>query len=37
MKANEIRAKHPGGIVVKNVPANEETWVWSLGYEDPLE
>ena len=37
MKTNEIRAKHPGGIVVKNVSVNEETWVRSLGCEDPLE
>ena len=27
----------PGGSVVKNPPANAETWVWSLGQEDPLE
>ena len=23
--------------LVKNVPAKQETWVWSLGWEDPLE
>ena len=23
--------------VVKNLPAMQETWVWSLGWEDPLE
>ena len=31
---------HPGGSVVKNLPAvqeMQETWVWSLGQEDPLE
>ena len=27
----------PGGSVVKNPPAMQETWVWSLGGEDPLE
>ena len=28
---------HPGGIVVKNLPAVQETQVQSLGWEDPLE
>ena len=27
----------PGGSVVKNLPAMWETWVRSLGWEDPLE
>ena len=27
----------PGGSVVKNLPAVQETWVRSLGREDPLE
>ena len=27
----------PGGLAVKNLPAKQETWVWSLGWEDPLE
>ena len=27
----------PGGSVVKNLPAMQETWVRSLGLEDPLE
>jgi len=27
----------PGGTVVKNLPAMWETWVRSLGQEDPLE
>ena len=27
----------PSGSVIKNLPANEETWVWSLDQEDPLE
>ena len=27
----------PGGSVVKNLPAMQETWVLSLGWEDPLE
>ena len=25
----------PGGV--KNMPAMQETWVWTLGWEDPLE
>ena len=27
----------PGGSVVKNLPVMQETWVQSLGWEDPLE
>ena len=27
----------PSGSVVKNLPANQETWIWPLGQEDPLE
>ena len=27
----------PGGAVVKNPAAKQETWVWFLGQEDPLE
>ena len=27
----------PGGSVVKNLPAVQETWVQSLSWEDPLE
>ena len=27
----------PGGSAVKNPPAMQETWVWFLGQEDPLE
>ena len=27
----------PGGSVIKNLPAIQETQVWSLGQEDPLE
>ena len=27
----------PGGSAVKNLPAMQETWVQSLGQEDPLE
>ena len=27
----------PGGSVVKNPPAKQETWVRSRGWEDPLE
>ena len=26
----------PGGSVEKNQPAKQETWVWSLGQEEPL-
>ena len=29
--------RFPGGSVVKNLPAMQETWVWSLGQEDSLE
>ena len=24
----------PGGLVVKNLPVMQETWVWALGWED---
>ena len=27
----------PGGSVEKNPPVMKETWVWSLGQDDPLE
>ena len=27
----------PGGQMVKNLPAVQKTWVWCLGWEDPLE
>ena len=27
----------PNGSVVRSLPAMQETWVWSLGQEDPLE
>ena len=27
----------PGGSMVKSLPATQETWVWSLTWEDPLE
>ena len=27
----------PVAQIVKNLPAMQETWVWSLGWEDPLE
>ena len=26
----------PGGLVVKNPPAMQETWVWSLGQEEEM-
>ena len=31
-----ISTRCPGGSVVKNPPAMWETWVQSLGWEDPL-
>ena len=33
---NDLRG-FPGGSAVKNRPAMQETWVQSLGWEDPLE
>ena len=27
----------PGSLAAKNLPVKPETWVWSLGREDPLE
>ena len=30
-------AGFPGGVVVKNPPAMQDTRVWSLGQEDPLD
>ena len=27
----------PNGSAVQNLPAIQETWMWSLGQEDPLE
>ena len=27
----------PGGSVLKNLPAMQETWIWSLSGKDPLE
>ena len=41
--ANEITTPYtvlrgfPGGSVVKNLPVMQETWIQSLGQEDPLE
>ena len=32
-----LSAGFPCGSVVKNLPAMQETWVQSLGWEDPLE
>ena len=32
-----MEAGFPGDSVVKNLPAMQETWVQSLGWEDPLE
>ena len=31
------QSSFPGGLSVKNLPAMQETWVQSLGREDPLE
>ena len=36
-KAIQKTSNHPGGSVVKNLPAMPETWVRPLGQEDPLE
>ena len=36
-KPHQIYLGFPGGSVVKNLPAKQETWVQSLGWEDPLE
>ena len=33
----QLQAGSPGGSAVKNLPAMQETWVLSLGWEDPLE
>ena len=35
--ADNLFMGFPGGSVVKNPPAMWETWVRSLGWEDPLE
>ena len=32
-----IQKDFPSGTVVRNPPTKWETWVWSLGWEDPLE
>ena len=32
----EVSEGVPGGQTVKNPPATQENWVWSLGREDPL-
>ena len=37
LRSTMCHADFPGGSVVKNLPAMQETWVWSLGQEDPLE
>ena len=34
---NNTNTIYTDGAVVKNLPAMQETWVWSLGWEDPLE
>ena len=34
---NVVSRGFPGGSVVQNLPAIQETWVQSLGHEDPLE
>ena len=35
--AQHIPLGFPGGSVVKNLPAIQEAWVQSLGWQDPLE
>ena len=40
MGRNNARKQEMGfraGSVVKNLPAVQEMWVWSMGQEDPLE
>ena len=37
MKASSQYALSPGAWMVKNLRAMQETWVRSLGWEDPLE
>ena len=37
IKLKRLTRDFPGGLVVKNLPAMWETWVQSLGWEDPLE
>ena len=34
---DRLKEGFPGGSVVKNMPAKQETRIWSLGQEDPLE
>ena len=36
-KKSDLRQGFPSGSAVKNLPATQETLVWSLGQEDPLE
>ena len=33
----DYMSSHPGGSIAQNLPAKQETWVPSLGQEDPLE
>ena len=33
----EAACNFPYAQLVKNLPAMQDTWVWSLGWEDPLE
>ena len=37
MKTLSMPSGSPGGSERKNLPATRETWVQSLGWEDPLE
>ena len=37
LKSSNWKEGFPGGSVVKNPPAMQETWVQSLGQEDPKE
>ena len=37
LERSKLRLGFPNGSVVKNLPAMQEIWVQSLGWEDPLE
>ena len=37
MFVSRRRMGFPGGLLVKNLPAMQETWVWSLGWDDTME
>ena len=37
LAADKQSEDFPGGLDSKNPPAVQETWIWYLGWEDPLE